>query len=134
MKYHRIPNIYLTWMFYIIAIERIFIGVTSINTFVSAGIVLLTLYGVAGIGMGDVKLVLLICLTLDFQGNFQLWVFILAIFACASTMVMVELLITGRIRREIALAPSIFMATALYLGARSTGFLQEYAYALVNSW
>ena len=121
-------------MFYIIAIERIFIGVTSINTLVSACIVLLTLYGVAGIGMGDVKLVILICLALDFQGIFQLWVFLLTIFACASFILVVELLVTGRIRREIALAPSIFMATALYLGARSAGFLQEYAHALVNSW
>ena len=134
VKYHRIPNIYLTWMFYITAIERIFIGTTSINTFFSASIVLLTLYGVSGIGMGDVKLVLLICLTLDFQVIVHFWIFICAIFACASIMVLLEFLLSGRIRREIALAPAIFMATALYLGARISGFLQEYAHALVNSW
>ncbi|CAB4671053.1 unannotated protein [freshwater metagenome] len=121
-------------MLYIIGVERTFNGFTSINTFICAIIVLCLLYALAGIGMGDIKLLLLVCLAVDFQVIVHLWVFICAIFACASIMVLLEFLLSGRIRREIALAPSIFMATALYLGARSSGFLQEYAHALVNSW
>ena len=134
VKYHRIPNIYLIWMFYINGVELIFNGFTSINIFIYAVIVLCLLHGVAGIGMGDVKLVILMCLATHLARSFQLWLFICAIFACASILVLLEFLLSGRIRREIALAPAIFMATALYLGARSSGFLQEYAHALVNSW
>ena len=84
--------------------------------------------------MGDVKLILLICATLNLSRAFQLGLLLLAICVSASLMVIIYFVVNARIPRQIALAPAILMGVGLYLCAGSVDFLQEYAHALVNSW
>ena len=134
LKYHRIPNIYLILIFYVVALERIFTGVVSVKFFLLAASLLFALQCIVGIGMGDVKLILLICATLNLSRALQLGLLLLAICVSASLMVIIYYVVTARIPRQIALAPVILMGVGLYLCAGSVDFLQEYAHALVNSW
>jgi len=134
LKYHRIPNIYLILIFYVVALEQIFTGLASVNFFLLAASLLFALQCIAGIGMGDVKLILLICATLNFSSMFQLGLLLLAICVSASLMVIIYYVVTARIPRQIALAPAILSGVGLYLCAGSVDLLQEYAHALVNSW
>ena len=134
LKYHRIPNIYLILIFYVVALERIFTGVVSVNFFLLAASLLFALQCIVGIGMGDVKLILLTCATLNLSRALQLGLLLLAICVSASLMVIIYYVVTARIPRQIALAPVILMGVGLYLCAGSVDFLQEYAHALVNSW
>lgn len=134
LKYHRIPNIYLILIFYVVALDQILTGVVSVKFFLLAASLLFVLQCIAGIGMGDVKLILLICATLNLSRAFQLGLLLLAICVSASLMVIIYFVVTARIPRQIALAPAILMGVGLYLCAGSVDFLQEYAHALVNSW
>ncbi|CAB4721070.1 MAG: hypothetical protein F2766_02860 [Actinobacteria bacterium] len=134
IKYHRIPNIYLILIFYVVALEQILTGVFSVKIFLLAASLLFVLQCIAGIGMGDVKLILLICATLNLSRAFQLGLLLLAICVSASLMVIIYFVVNARIPRQIALAPAILMGVGLYLCAGSVDFLQEYAHALVNSW
>ena len=132
--YHRIPNIYLIFIFYCIGIEGIFSGFASLGFLSLTLLILLLLHWLVGLGMGDVKLIFLITLALHIEGLSQLALLFLAICLGAMLAVICESLCRGHIGRTIAMAPSIFMGTALYLGAGNLNFLQEYADALVNSW
>ena len=134
ITYHRIPNIYLVAALYVIALERVFLGVVSIELVAVAVVVMLALHVVIKIGMGDVKLIVLIVLGCNCDGLDDFLRLIVAICLFASLAGIMELLRKGDRKGSIALAPSIFLGTCLYLCARSSSFLQEYADALVNNW
>ncbi len=134
ITYHRIPNIYLVTGLYAIAAERIFFGVASIEIVAAAVVVMLALHVVIKIGMGDVKLIVLITLGCNCEVLADFLRLLAAISLFASAAGIMQILRKGDRKGSIALAPSIFLGTSLYLCSRSSSFLQEYADALVNSW
>ncbi|CAB5009790.1 MAG: hypothetical protein F2893_04550 [Actinobacteria bacterium] len=133
-KSHRIPNIYLMVMFYVICCESVFRGVGSIEFLTLCALSLVGLNVIIRIGMGDVKLIFLICLALNLDRFSQLLTLLTAVSLVALATIVLHSVRAGQIPVTIALAPSIFIGTWLYLGARNTPLLQEYADALVNSW
>jgi len=133
-RYHRIPNIYLIGMLYVIGLERVLHGVSSMRFLAVCALLLVGLHIVCRVGMGDIKLIFLVCLALDLASFSQFCILLTTVALLALVTVLVQWLFTGDLPSSIAMAPSIFSATWLYLGARSAPLLQEYADALVNSW
>ncbi len=133
-RYRRIPNIYLIFLAYSIFIERTLFGVVSISVLAWACLIAVVANLLLKIGMGDVKLLLLAVLALDVDKISNLLVFLTCVYVCSLAQIALMLGIKLRIPQSVPLAFAIFIGTALYLGAKDTAYLQEYADALVNSW
>jgi len=132
-RYHRIPNIYLLFMFYPIAFLHFLSGSQSI-TVIIVTIFCVCVLTLVGMGVGDAKLFVIIALTLNLASFGDL----LLLAAATHVATIVQLVFTWRISRRLPrnlpLALSIFLGSALYLGASTSTSLRQYADALVNSW
>ena len=113
---HKIPNIYTLLLAYITSIHILFVGVNHLHV-ISTAIAFLGLLNMFGLGMGDLKIILLLVLFSEFSTIHDLLIFLCAIFSLAFMQFLVIRAFTGHWKSNLALAPSIFFASALYLGA-----------------
>jgi len=109
-----IPNVYLWWLSLICAPYLLLHGLGPITNLVGV-ILILTVLSFLGLGMGDVKLLLIISLLLntDIATDFSLLA--LLILLSAGSYAIVQGLWNRRFPHTIPLAPSIFAGVALYL-------------------
>ena len=114
---HRIPNVYLKILAGLTCIFVFFDGMGSIIN-LTACLICVSTFLVMGVGKGDIKLLALTFTIFNSQMDFSLTIF-LFILLC-STVVHILIITTGtsRLPERIALAPSIFLAFALYFPAR----------------
>lgn len=113
----RIPNIYLK----VLAVPTfLFLIVDGIGPLLNLLILFLVLVSAIylGVGMGDVKLLALSFMIFNLQMNFSILVFLSLLFTCAFAHLLIHGLVTRQMPQRIALAPSIFLAFALYFAAR----------------
>jgi hypothetical protein len=113
----RIPNIYLK----VLAVPTfLFLIVDGIGPMLNLLILFLVLVSAIflGVGMGDVKLLALSFMMFNSQMNFSILVFLSLLFTCAFAHLLIHGLVTRQMPQRIALAPSIFLAFALYFAAR----------------
>jgi hypothetical protein len=113
----RIPNIYLK----VLAVPTsLFLIVDGIGPLLNLLILFLALVSAIflGVGMGDVKLLALSFMIFNSQMNFSIPVFLSLLFTCAFAHLLIHGLVTRQMPQRIALAPSIFLAFALYFAAR----------------
>lgn len=108
-----IPNIYSKILFYVALVYLSFHGLGQLSG-IAIGFTILVVLLIAGLGMGDIKILALIILTHSFTSpEFISYVFLIAI---------VHIVILAGIHRKlpskIPLAPSIFIGLATYLAAR----------------
>jgi len=113
----RIPNIYLK----VLAVPTfLFLIVDGIGPLLNLIILFLVLVSAIylGVGMGDVKLLALSFMIFNSQMNFSILVLLSLLFTCAFAHLLIHGLVTRQMPQRIALAPSIFLAFALYFAAR----------------
>jgi len=113
----RIPNIYLK----VLGVPTfLFLIVDGIGPLLNLLILFLVLVSAIylGVGMGDVKLLALSFMIFNSQMNFSILVFLSLLFTCAFAHLLIHGLVTRQMPQRIALAPSIFLAFALYFAAR----------------
>lgn len=108
-----IPNVYIKILFYLALIQLTLFGFGQLRD-VAIYLVILSLLLLAGLGMGDVKLLAIILFTHSFNATEYIsYVFLIG---------MVHIVILTAIHRKIppiiALAPSIFIGLATYLATR----------------
>jgi Flp pilus assembly protein protease CpaA len=113
----KIPNIYLSCYCYCICVVAFFTGFESIALTIFTGF-LLMLFHIFGMGMGDTKLIFIICLLLRLnQKDTLVILFALILLSCA-----VQILISWSVSKvfpaSIAMAPAIFLGTGLYLATQ----------------
>ena len=133
-KYRRIPNIYLLFIFYWVTTTRI---VSGINSPAIIGVAILLCFLAVlffGLGMGDAKFIMLLCLALNLSQTTQLMVLIFSIYLAATIGISITWLTTRRIPDSYPMAVPIIVGATLYLAASMWLPLQQYADALVNSW
>ena len=112
----RIPNIYLK----LLAIPTsFFLVVDGIGPFFNllAFFLVLVLAAFLGVGMGDIKLLAISLMIFNSQMNFSILVFLSTLLASAFAHLLIHTLVTRQLPDRIALAPSIFLAFALYFAA-----------------
>jgi Flp pilus assembly protein protease CpaA len=117
LESQRIPNIYLK----VLAFPTcLFLIVDGIGPLLNLLILFLVLVSATflGVGMGDVKLLALSFMIFNSQMNFSIIVFLSLLFTCAFAHLLIHGLVTRQMPQRIALAPSIFLAFALYFAAR----------------
>jgi Flp pilus assembly protein protease CpaA len=109
-----IPNIYLGWLSLLCVPYLLLHGFGPILKLVVVALILACLY-LIGLGMGDVKLMAIISLSLnsDIQSHFSYLAFLILL--SASCYAIVKTLWNHELPRRIPLAPSIFVGLALYL-------------------
>jgi len=114
VKTLKIPNVYLWWLSLTCAPYLLVHGLGPITNLVFVVLILIAL-SFLGLGMGDVKLMVIFSLLLnsDKAGNFSLLA--LLILLSASCYAIVKALRNHRFPHTIPLAPSIFTGVALYL-------------------
>jgi len=113
----RIPNIYLKIIAFLsLAFPTLNGFGPVINLFVS--VVILIFFGFIGVGMGDVKLLALSFIIFNSQMNFSLIAYFASLLACAFAHLLIHTIVASHLPQRIALAPSIFLAFALYFAAR----------------
>ena len=113
----RIPNIYLK----LLAIPTsFFLVVDGIGALLKllAFFFVLVLAVLLGVGMGDIKLLALSFMIFNSQMNFSILFFLSLLFASAFAHLLIQTLLARQLPQRIALAPSIFLAFALYFAAR----------------
>jgi hypothetical protein len=113
----RIPNIYLK----LLAIPTcLFLIVDGIGAMLKllAFFFVLVLAVLLGVGMGDIKLLALSFMIFNSQMNFSILSFLSLLFASAFAHLLIQTLFARQLPQRIALAPSIFLAFALYFAAR----------------
>ena len=112
----RIPNIYLK----LLAIPTsFFLVVDGIGPFFNllAFFLVLVLAAFLGVGMGDIKLLAISLMIFNSQMNFSILVFLSTLLASAFAHLLIHTLVARQLPDRIALAPSIFLAFALYFAA-----------------
>ena len=110
----KIPNIYLLFYAYLVAVLVVVRGVLN-PIFMLMVLAILLLMSAIGIGMGDCKLVGLIVLMLQLSSFQEFELLLLAIFMIALIQIALIWVYSKVIPRTIALAPAIFIGTSLYL-------------------
>ena len=133
LRYRRIPNIYLLFMLYPIALMHIFAGTQSISVIFVTTLVAALLSRV-GMGAGDAKLFVLVALALNLGNFVALLLLATGTYVAAIVQLVSMWRISTRLPKNIPLAPAIFLGSALYLAASTSTTLRQYADALVNSW
>ena len=117
LKYSKIPNVYLLYLSILCVPFVIINGLGSIARLLTALLVLLFLH-LGGMGMGDVKLLLIILITHNSDQKFSS----LKYFSCLLLIATMHVLLLGfkdqSMPRKIPLAPSIFAGLALYMATR----------------
>jgi Flp pilus assembly protein protease CpaA len=110
----KIPNIYLLCYFYILIVVASFNGLNNVAQNLLVGVGLLGL-NTLGLGMGDIKLIILITLLLpvtSFELSIHLFTLILVV---SGLQVLLSWGISKVFPTSIAMAPAIFIGTSLYL-------------------
>jgi Flp pilus assembly protein protease CpaA len=109
-----IPNIYLRWLCLLCAPNLLIYGSGPISNLIVV-VLILAFLSLVGVGMGDVKLIAIMSLTLnsDLQANFSYLAFLMMLLA--SSYAIFKTLWNHELPRRIPLAPSIFAGLALYL-------------------
>lgn len=133
-RYRIIPNIYITFIFYWIALVRIVDPIASIKILVVTTALSVAATIFLKMGSGDAKLIILTSLALNFATFSHLLQLIASIYLSAVLQVGMCWLYKGRVPPSIPMAFSIFAGTFLYLATPESAYLREYAHALVNSW
>ncbi|NCW43250.1 MAG: hypothetical protein EBV94_03820 [Actinobacteria bacterium] len=110
----KIPNIYLLFYAYLVAVLVVVRGVLNPILMLMV-LAILLLMSAIGIGMGDCKLVGLIVLMLQLSSFQEFELLLLAIFMIALIQIALIWVYSKVIPRTIALAPAIFIGTSLYL-------------------
>ena len=117
LKYSKIPNVYLLYLSILCVPFVIFNGLGSIVRLLTTLLVLLFLH-LGGMGMGDVKLLLIILITHNSDQQFSS----LNYFSCLLLIATMHVLLLGfkdqSMPRKIPLAPSIFAGFVLYMATR----------------
>jgi len=109
-----IPNVYLGWLSLICAPYLLVHGLGPMINLVGV-ILILTALSFFGLGMGDVKLMVIFSLLLNSDKASDFTLLALLILLSASFYVIVKALRNHRFPHTIPLAPSIFTGVALYL-------------------
>ncbi|CAB4634559.1 unannotated protein [freshwater metagenome] len=113
----RIPNIYLKLL---TIPTSVFLFVDGIGAWLNllAFLLVLVLFFFLGVGMGDIKLLAISLTIFNSQMNFSILVFLSTLFASAFGHLLIQTLASRQLPQRIPLAPSIFLAFALYFAAR----------------
>jgi Flp pilus assembly protein protease CpaA len=114
LKSFTIPNVYLVMLSLLCAPYVFFNGLGQISTILVALFILLIL-NLLGLGMGDAKLLSIISLSLNSDGQSDLVLLAILIILSACLHVIWRTLKNQTLPRRIPLAPSIFVGLALYL-------------------
>lgn len=117
MNTKTIPNIYLKFLTALTAVYLFIDGFGNIANLL-AGLTVLCVLIAFRVGMGDVKLIALIILIFNSQMDFSVLRYFPILLACASAHILIHGLVNWQLPERIALAPSVFLAFALYLSAR----------------
>ena len=114
LKDFRIPNVYLL-LLSLLSLPIVLVnGVGRLSSILLAVAILIAL-SLVGLGMGDVKLLLIVAPTLNSAMDADLTLLATLIFLTASLHVLWQSLRNRSISQRIPLAPSIFAGLALYL-------------------
>jgi Flp pilus assembly protein protease CpaA len=113
----KIPNIYLKLL---VAPTSMFILISGIGPTVNLifATIVLSIFILIGVGMGDVKLLALAFMIFNSQMGFSIARYLFVLLGCAVVHICIDTIGRRRLTERIALAPSIFLAFALYLSAR----------------
>jgi Flp pilus assembly protein protease CpaA len=117
MNTKTIPNVYLKFLAVLTAVYLFIDGFGKMANLL-AGFIALCLLVALRVGMGDVKLIALTMLIVNSQMDFSVKRYFLILLACALAHLLIHGLVNWQLPERIALAPSIFLAFALYLSAR----------------
>jgi len=133
-RYRRIPNIYMLLFLYWVMTMRVISGIASIKTIFLVLLIALSALLIMRIGMGDAKFFVIIALALNLANAWSLALLIICIYLSAIAQIIITSAYYLRVPSSIPLAFAIFFGTVLYLAARNSPSLRQYADALVNSW
>jgi len=114
LKASRIPNVYLLLLSLLCAPFVLVYGVGSLSSMLLVTAILIV-HSLFGLGMGDVKLLVVAALTLNSAKDSDLVLVVTLILLSASLHVLWQTLRNRAIPQQIPLAPSIFAGLALYL-------------------
>ncbi len=117
LKYSKIPNIYLLYLSIFSAPFVIINGLGSISRLLASLLVVMFLH-LCGMGMGDVKLILIILITHNADQQFSSLNYISCLLLIATMHALLLGLKDQSMPRKIPLAPSIFAGLVLYLATR----------------
>ena len=114
LRYHKIPNIYLALLAIALTPVLVMNGFGPIQRlFISAAS--LAVLHLCGMGMGDVKLLALIVVYLNISTDLSLVELFGYLLSIAALHIVAIGLKNRKLAKSIPLAPSIFLALALYL-------------------
>ena len=114
----KIPNIYLYFYTYVGAMICVVKGFSNLILLLLV-IAILALLHLCGMGMGDSKLIALIVVLLQFHGFTQFSSLLISIAFVSGVEISLYMVVFKVVARTIAMAPSIFIGTALYLATRA---------------
>jgi Flp pilus assembly protein protease CpaA len=117
MKTQTIPNVYLKFLAVLTAVYLFIDGFGNMANLL-VGFMALCLLVAFRVGMGDVKLIGLTMLIVNSQMDFSVMRYFPILLICALAHLLIQGLVNWQLPERIALAPSIFLAFALYLSAR----------------
>jgi hypothetical protein len=112
----RIPNFYLKVLVVPTSLFLVFDGFGPVFNLLGFFLVLVVAI-LLGVGMGDIKLLAISLMIFNSQMNFSILVFLSTLLACAFAHLLIHGLVERQLPQRIALAPSIFLAFALYFAA-----------------
>ena len=117
IRSYSIPNIYLIWLAVFCTPHVLMQGLGPVPRILIVIAILLVLH-LCGLGMGDVKLLAIVALMLNYDPRTAFLNLGFSIAFCAVVYAITETLVNRELPRKIALAPSIFAGLALYLATR----------------
>jgi Flp pilus assembly protein protease CpaA len=117
MNTQTIPNVYLKFLAVLAAVYLFIDGFGNMANLL-VGFIVLCLLVAFRVGMGDVKLIALTMLIVNSQMDFSVMRYFPILLICALAHLLIQGLVNWQLPERIALAPSIFLAFALYLSAR----------------
>lgn len=124
MNTQTIPNVYLKFLAVLTAVYLFIDGFGNMANLL-VGFIVLCLLVAFRVGMGDVKLIALTMLIVNSQMDFSVMRYFPILLICALAHLLIQGLVNWQLPERIALAPSIFLAFALYLSARLPLDLQQ---------
>ena len=114
IRSYSIPNIYLIWLSFLCTPYLLVHGVGPVSRILVTVAILAVLH-LCGLGMGDVKLLIIFALMLNADPLTTFYHFSICLTVCAVVYAFMETLWRGELPHKIALAPSIFAGLTLYL-------------------
>ena len=117
IKSYSIPNIYLIWLAVLCTPHVIMQGLGPVPRILFVLATLLVLH-LCGLGMGDVKLLAIVALMLNYDPRTDFLDLGFSIAFCAVAYAIMQTLWNRELPRKIPLAPSIFIGLTLYLATR----------------